>query len=80
MVTEIDRLDAGVIGDPAFQSPGPSLDLSKRSQYLTPRVENRGRVSFPRQRLPPRSQQGVVRFHPLRAGMTAPKFATRFQT
>jgi len=82
MIAEIDRMDLTRRGriDLRFEHARSTFDVAKRSERGAASVENRRRVSLALQGFLPRGEQGVVRFHPLREGLSVPKFATRFQT
>ena len=57
------------------------FDLRKSPQHMPPRIEDCGPLFEMGERSPRLDQAvGTGRFHPLRARMSAPKFATRFQT
>jgi hypothetical protein len=80
VIPYINRINFALGGsDPGLQLARPAFDLPERSYGQAARVENRRLIAFSRERFLPCSQQGVVRFHPLRASRSAPKFATRFQ-
>ena len=57
------------------------FDLRKSPQHRPPRIEDCGLLFEMGERGPRLDQAvGTGGFHPLRAGLSAPKFATRFQT
>ena len=57
------------------------LDLRKGPEHVSPRIEDCGPLFEMGERGPSVDEAVATgRFHPLRAGMSAPKFATRFQT
>ena len=65
--------------DLRLESARALFNTTKATRAFAGRIENRGAITFARQRLLPRSQQWIVRFHRLQKLPSADTFRASFR-